>query len=105
LNFVFHGLLISSLHKEATEIYKPRHGLMVKIRPTSRRRKTLCWFCLESAPPPANVKHRTDRRALISSGRILSISVDVADLVLGATSDLCRDNNQAKPAIFAVSTK
>lgn len=62
---------------------------------------------LESAPLPATVKHRSDGQALITSGRILSITVEFAPLATGVVSGQIyyRDDNQAKPAIFSLSTK
>jgi hypothetical protein len=54
--------------------------------------------------PPANIKYRSDGQALISSGRIVKISVDFGPLGQAAVSGQVyyRDNNQAKPARFSL---
>jgi hypothetical protein len=58
-----------------------------------------------SAPLPANIKYKTDGRALLSSGRIVNLAVDFAPLVPGTISGQIyyRDNNQATPAPFSLS--
>jgi hypothetical protein len=57
---------------------------------------------IESEPLPSNVKHRTDGRAVITSGRIVTLTVDFAPLGARSVSGQIyyRDNNQAKPAVF-----
>lgn len=59
-----------------------------------------------SSPLPGNIKHRTDGQALLSSGRVVSLTVDFAPLATTSVSGQIyyRDNNQAKPAAFSLST-
>lgn len=61
----------------------------------------------ESLPLPANIKHKTDGRVLLSSGRIVNVAVDFAPLALAAVSGQIyyRDNNQAKPVPFSLLYK
>lgn len=60
---------------------------------------------VESTPLPTGVKHKADGQALITSGRIVNLTVDFAPLMPGAVSGQIyyRDNNQAKPAAFSLS--
>lgn len=62
---------------------------------------------MESSPLPGNIKHRTDGQALLSSGRIVSLTVDFPPLALAAASGQVyyRDNNQAKPVPFSLLYK
>lgn len=57
----------------------------------------------DSLPLPANIKHKTDGRALLSSGRTLSLTVEFAPVASATFSGQIyyRDNNQAKPAAFS----
>lgn len=61
----------------------------------------------ESLPLPANIKHKTDGRALLSSGHIVNVAVDFAPLAPAAVSGQIyyRDNNQAKPVPFSLLYK
>jgi hypothetical protein len=58
---------------------------------------------LESAAFPTTIKHRTDGQALITSGRIVTVTVDFASLAPATVSGQIyyRDNNQARPAVFS----
>ena len=57
----------------------------------------------ESMPLPESLKRKTDGRALLSSGRVVNLTVDFAPLATGAVSGQIyyRDDNQAKPAAFS----
>lgn len=59
---------------------------------------------LEAVPLPSNVKHRSDGKVILSSGRVLNVTVDFAPLEPSAASGQVyyRDNNQAKPAAFSL---
>lgn len=59
---------------------------------------------LEAVSLPSNVKHRSDGQTIISSGRVLNVTVDFAPLGPSAVSGQVyyRDNNQAKPATFSL---
>jgi hypothetical protein len=58
---------------------------------------------MESAPLPGSIKYGTDGKALISSGRIVDLTVDFARRAPGAVSGQIyyRDTNEAKPAVFS----
>jgi len=59
---------------------------------------------LNSTPLPADIRRKNNGQALISSGRVVSLSVDFAPLAPGAVSGQIyyRDDNQARPATFSV---
>jgi hypothetical protein len=58
---------------------------------------------LESTALPTTIKHRTDGQALITSGRIMNVTVDFMPLAPATVSGQIyyRDNNQARPAVFS----
>lgn len=58
---------------------------------------------LESTALPTTIKHRTDGQALITSGRIMNVTVDFVSLAPATVSGQIyyRDNNQARPAVFS----
>jgi len=60
---------------------------------------------VESSPLPGNIKHKVDGQALLSSGRIVNLTVDFAPLARATVSGQIyyRDNNQAKPAVFSLA--
>jgi hypothetical protein len=58
---------------------------------------------IESEFLPSNIKYRTDGQAVITSGRIVNLTVEFAPLTARSVSGQIyyRDNNQAKPARFS----
>ena len=62
------------------------------------------YSMLRSAALPPDVKYKAEGQAVISSGRILSISVEFAPLLPGAISGQVyyRDRNEARPARFSL---
>lgn len=60
---------------------------------------------MESSPLPGNIKHKADGQALLSSARILNLTVDFAPLAPRSVSGQIyyRDNNQARPAVFSLA--
>lgn len=60
---------------------------------------------IKSSPLPAGIKHRPDGQVLLTSGRLVNLTVDCAPLAPAIASGQIyyRDNNQAKPAVFSVA--
>jgi hypothetical protein len=62
---------------------------------------------IESSRFPGDLKRKADGQALLSSGRIVNLTVDFGPVAQATVSGQIyyRDNNQAKPAAFSLSAR
>lgn len=105
----------------SVEVFSDRTRLSIEVR-CDRHDGGDCWFppfdraplvlvdnggqyypMIEAESLPSNVKYRTDGQAVITSGRIVNLTVEFAPLTARSVSGQVyyRDNNQAKPARFS----